>query len=127
MALTSTRTLRPSGTETSISSARIVSPLRTTCSIGNSQRLASLPSARRNDIISWNCSAGRPGMRWLSPIRRASRLPAGTPRAVPLMANVAQLGPIYCRFRTAMANHGIKLINDNKAAAWITRRHQICQ
>ena len=53
VALTSTRTLRPSGTETSISSARIVSPLLTTCSIRNSQRLASLPwgAAERHHLL----------------------------------------------------------------------------
>ena len=32
------------------------------------------------------------------------------------------LRPIFCSFRTAMANDGIELIKDNKAAAWITRR-----
>ena len=73
VALISTRTLRPSGTEISISSARIVSPLRSSSETGSSSRLTSLPSARRMVITSRSCSTGWPGMRTPDPPRHPAR------------------------------------------------------
>ena len=46
--LTSVVTLRPSGTDSVISSARTVSPLLNCCASGNSRRATSRPSARRH-------------------------------------------------------------------------------
>ena len=67
-------TLRPSGTESVISSARTVSALLSCCAIGNSARETSRPSARRQVTSSSSFSRGRPGMLRPSTIRRASRL-----------------------------------------------------
>ena len=74
VALTSVLTLRPSGTESTTSSARIVSPLRISCSMENAPRLTSRPSARRKDSTSSTRSGGWPGWRRFSAMRRASRL-----------------------------------------------------
>ena len=74
------RTLRPSGTASSASSARNVSPLPSTCASGSSRSDTSRPSARRKAITSRSCSVGRPGVRRLSTMRRAPRFerqPAG--------------------------------------------------
>ena len=68
-------TLRPSGgTESTTSSARTVSPAPSCCSSGISARDTSRPSARRTETTSRSCSAGRPGVRRPSTMRRASRL-----------------------------------------------------
>ena len=74
VALIRVLTLRPSGTESATSSARTVSPLASVCSSGISASDTSRPSARRTEITSRSCSGGRPGMRRLSTMRRASRL-----------------------------------------------------
>ena len=68
VALTSTRTLRPSGTDTSISSARTVSGCANCSASG-----ASRPSARRTTTTSSRSSSRLPGSRRLSTMRRASR------------------------------------------------------
>ncbi len=72
--LTSVVTLRPSGTESVISSARTVSPSLSCRASGNSARETSRPSARRHVITSSSSSAARPGELRPSTMRRASRL-----------------------------------------------------
>ena len=72
--LTSVLTLRPSGTESTTSSARTVSALTSWRASGSSPSETSRPSARRKVITSRSCSAGWPGMRRLSTIRLPSRL-----------------------------------------------------
>ena len=74
VALTSSATLRPSGTETVISSARTVSALAMCWTIGNSPRVSSLPSARRKATVSSSSSGEPPGTLRPSTMRRASRL-----------------------------------------------------
>ena len=68
VALTSTRTLRPSGTDTCTSSARTVSGCANCSASG-----ASRPSARRTTATSSRSSTAPPGSRRLSTMRRASR------------------------------------------------------
>ena len=70
----SIETLRPSGTESTISSARTVSPVPSCRAMENSPRPISWPSARRNVATPSSSSIGRPGMRSPSTMRRASRL-----------------------------------------------------
>ena len=72
--LMSVRTLRPSGTDSSTSSARIVVALPSCRARGNSSRETSRPSECRHVITSSSCSGGRPGVRSPSTMRRASRL-----------------------------------------------------
>ena len=72
--LMSIRTLRPSGTDSSTSSARIVVALPSCRARGNSSRETSRPSECRHVITSSSCSGGRPGVRSPSTMRRASRL-----------------------------------------------------
>ena len=72
--LMSVLTLRPSGTESTTSSARSVSPVPSCCAMGNSRKDTSRPSARRKDSTSRICSSGWPGVRSRSTMRRASRL-----------------------------------------------------
>ena len=74
VALTSVLTVRPSGTDSAISSARTVSPTPSCRASGNSLRETSRPSARRQELTSRSCSGGRPGIRRLSTMRLASRL-----------------------------------------------------
>ena len=74
VALSSTVTLRPSGTRITISSARTVSPVLSSSAMGNSPRETSRPSARMQVTISSSCSGVWSGSRRLSTIRRASRL-----------------------------------------------------
>ena len=70
VALTSARTLRPSGTEITSSSARTVSGSAS----GSSASDCSRPSARRTATTSSRSSTGLPGSRRPSTMRRASRL-----------------------------------------------------
>ena len=72
--LISVLTLRPSGTDSTTSSARTVSPSPNCSASGNSLNDTSRPSARRQAITSRACSGGRPGIRRPSPMRLASRL-----------------------------------------------------
>ena len=72
--LMSVRTLRPSGTDSSISSARIVVASSSCRARGNSSSEISCPSACRNVITSRSCSVGWPGVRIPSTMRWASRL-----------------------------------------------------
>ena len=82
--LMSVRTLRPSGTDSSTSSARIVVAPSSCRARGSSSSENSRPSACRHVITSSNCSGGRPGVRSPSTIRRASRLnETGWPVAAP--------------------------------------------
>ena len=74
VALTSVFTLRPSGTESTISSARTVSGLVHCRASGNSSRAISRPSARRYVITSSSSSAERSGVHRPPTIRLASRL-----------------------------------------------------
>ena len=74
MTLTSTLTLRPSGTARTISSARTVSVTLRASARGNSKRESSLPSARRTVSTSGSCSAVRSGSSRPSTILLASRL-----------------------------------------------------
>ena len=74
VALTSVLTLRPSGTESTISSARTVSALLSCCASGNPRRETSRPSFRRTVILSSSCSTEQSGVRRPSTIRVASRL-----------------------------------------------------
>ena len=66
-------TLRPSGTESTISSARTVSALLSCRASGDPARLTSRPSAHRNVATLSISSSGWPGMRRNSTMRRASR------------------------------------------------------
>ena len=61
VALSSTETLRPSGTPMTISSARTVSPVLSASARGNSRSEISRPSARRKVSTSRSCSAVWPG------------------------------------------------------------------
>ena len=72
VALTSVVTLRPSGTSSTISSARTVSALLSSRDSGNSPRAISRPSARRTVITSSSCFGERPGRRRPPTIRFAS-------------------------------------------------------
>ena len=73
VALTSIVMLRPSGTESTTSSARTVAAPPITCFMGNSARATSRPSEKRHVTTSSNCSRGWPGVRNPSTIRLASR------------------------------------------------------
>ena len=72
--LTSVVTLRPSGTDSVISSPRTVSPLLSCCASGISLMATSRPSARRHVTRSSSCSGERSGRRRSPTIRSASRL-----------------------------------------------------
>ena len=72
--LRSVRTLRPSGTDSSTSSARIVVAPSSCRARGSPSRENARPSACRHVITSSNCSGGQPGVRSPSTRRRASRL-----------------------------------------------------
>ena len=74
VALMRTVTLRPPGTEMTISSARTVSPVPRARARGKSLRETSRPSARRKLTTSRSCSAAWSGSRRPSTIRMASRL-----------------------------------------------------
>ena len=74
VALSSTRTLRPSGTRSTTSSARSVSVAPSSPARGNSRRETSLPSARTQVITSSSVSGDCPGSRRLSAMRCPSRL-----------------------------------------------------
>ena len=74
VAFISVVTLRPSGTESTISSARIVSALPSTCANGIWSSAISRPSAKRQVITCSSSIAGRPAVRSPSTMRRASRL-----------------------------------------------------
>ena len=120
VALTSARTLRPSGTESTTSSPTIVSPVCSSSATGYSLKLTSLPSERRNDITSRSCSCGRPGGRRLSAIRRASRL---TDTARPLAASntTTPTGEVSTRAsRSARARRSSRWVRalTIAAAAW---------
>lgn len=81
---TSVRTLLPSGSDITISSAGTCSPLLSCCAIGSSAKDASRPSARRQVITSRSCSGVRTGVRRPSAVRRISRL---TDTGCPLRAS----------------------------------------
>ena len=72
--LTSIDTLRPSGTESSNSSARTVSPVPSHCARGNSLKDTSRPPGRRTVTTSSSASGGWSPVRSASTMRRASRL-----------------------------------------------------
>ena len=72
-AFSSTVTLRPSGTPSTISSARTVSPVASPSASGSSASDTSRPSARRMVSTSSSCSGGWSAPRMLSMTRRASR------------------------------------------------------
>ena len=74
VALTRVVTLRPSGTESTISSARLVSALLSSRDRGNWSRAISRPSAKRQVMTRDSCSIGSPGVRRVSTMRLASRL-----------------------------------------------------
>ena len=74
VALSSTVTLRPSGTPMTISSARTVSPVPSACASGNSSSEISRPSARRKLSTSSSSSTDWSGLRRPSTILLASRL-----------------------------------------------------
>jgi hypothetical protein len=79
VALSSTETLRPSGTPMTISSARTVSPVLSAWARGNSSRETSRPSARRKVSMSRSSSAEPSGMCRPLTILLASRLTDVTP------------------------------------------------
>ena len=82
VALSSSVTLRPSGTLMTTSSARSVSPGLRVSTTGNSRMETSCPSARLKVSTSMRSSGVWPGSRRLSTIRIASRLKDfGTPMA----------------------------------------------
>ena len=83
VALTSVRTLRPSGTESTTSSERTVSGSANCRASGNSASDTSRPSARRQTTISSRSSSEPPGARRLSTMRRASRLYDAAPPLPP--------------------------------------------
>ena len=66
--------LRPSGTWSTISSARMVSPVLSAWARGKSRREISRPSARRTVSVASRSSADWSGLRRPSTIRLASRL-----------------------------------------------------
>ena len=72
--LTSVVTLRPSGVESTISSARTVCASLSTLPSGNRSSAISRPSAKRQVRTCINCSSDSPGLRKSSMSRRASRL-----------------------------------------------------
>ena len=74
VALTNVVTRRPSGTESTISSARTVVALRSACGREDASMEISRPSARRQDRTSSSCSGERPGRHSPPTIRFASRL-----------------------------------------------------
>ena len=74
VALTSSVTLRPSGTESTTSSARTVSAPLITRVIGNSASATSRPSENRHVSAPSSCSGEEPGVLSLPASRRASRL-----------------------------------------------------
>ena len=124
VALISVRTLRPSGTESTTSSERSVSPLLRCCATGNSRKLTSRPSARRNEITSRSCSGGRPGRRRLSAIRRASRL-RDTARPLCASSTATPTGEVSTRAsRSARARRSARWVCalTIAAAAWEANR-----
>ena len=74
VALMSVVTLGPSGTESTISSARTVSALSNDCASGSRSSAISRPSARRQVMTLSSCSADWPGAHRLLTMRLASRL-----------------------------------------------------
>ena len=74
VALTNVVTRRPSGTESTISSARTVVALLSACGREDASMEISRPSARRQDRTSSSCSGERPGRHSPPTIRFASRL-----------------------------------------------------
>ena len=120
VALISVRTLRPSGTASSISSARTISPLSSRCAVGNSPRGISRPSARRQEITSSNCSVERPGPRRPSTIRRAARLIVNG-RPLPASKTTTPTGEVSTRAsKRALACRSLRWARAlaTAAAAW---------
>ena len=74
VALSSAATLRPSGTRSTISSARTVSPALSSSAMDSSRSEISRPSARRQVSTPRSCSGDWSGSRRLSTILVASRL-----------------------------------------------------
>ena len=96
VALSRVATLGPSGTESTISSARTRSALRSTVASGNVPSASSLPSARRQVITSRRSSVVRPGWRRRSTMRLASRL-SETRRAVAASNTATPTGQVSTR------------------------------
>ncbi len=120
VALMSVLTLRPSGTESTTSSARTVSPVRSVCSRGISASDTSRPSARRTETTSRRCSGGRPGVRRLSTMRRASRLNE-TGRPARASMTTTPTGDVSTRAsRSARARRSLRCVRALviAAAAW---------
>ena len=96
VALTSSVTLRPSGTESTTSSARTVAASLMTCFIGSSARAISRPSENRHVSASSSSSGGRPGALSPSTSRLASRFnDAGLP--VPASNTTTPTGEVSTR------------------------------
>ena len=96
VALTSVLTLRPSGTDSSISSARTVSPPPRISASGNSSSATARPSLRRQVIPSSSCSRELPGVRSPPTSRLASRL-NDTGRAVLASKTTTPTGEVSIR------------------------------
>ena len=96
VALTRVVTLRPSGTDRTISSARTVSPLLIAWASGNSSRDISRPSVRRTLRARSNCSGAWSGSRRPSTILLASRL-KDTAVPVPASKTATPTGEVSIR------------------------------
>ena len=96
VALMSVVTLRPSGTESSISSARTVSALSSACASRSRSSAISRPSARRQVMTPSNCSADWPGPHRLVTMRVASRL-SETTSPVPTSNTTTPTGVVSIR------------------------------
>ena len=94
--LMSVRTLRPSGTESTTSSARIGVAPPSTSARGSSASETSRPSAKRHDSTSSSSSAGRSGACSPSTMRRSSRL-SETGRAVLASSTATPTGEVSTR------------------------------
>ena len=103
VALTSVVTLLPSGTATTISSARTVSPAPSARASGNSSREISRPSARRKVRTSRSCSTSAPGVSRYSSILLVSWL-IDTGAAVLASKTTTPMGVVSIRVsRSALA------------------------
>ena len=124
VALTSVVTLRPSGTVSVISSARTVSGLLSCSAIGNSARVTSRPSPRRQVITSSSSSTAPPGIRRRSTIRRASRLnDTGLP--LPPSKTTTPTGEVSTRAsRSALARRSSRCVRALAMAVAALRREQ---
>ena len=91
--LISVRTLRPSGTDSSTSSARIGAASSSRPASGSSPSPTSRPSGKRHVTTSSNCSGGESGVRISSTMRRASRFTDAT-RPLPASNTTTPTGEV---------------------------------